>query len=87
KSLVCLNLYLYNSFLLLVLLIFILRFFLPFYTKRITCWLFKLANMYLSLQDFWQIKLLHNKKTQKLCIFCGFWGKNCTFDFLSAGQC
>lgn len=37
------------------------------------------AKVYFSLLDFWQIKYLI---TNQLCIFCGFGGKNFTFDSL-----
>lgn len=37
------------------------------------------AKMYFSLQEFWQTKYLI---TNQLCIFCGFGGKNFTFESL-----
>lgn len=76
------QIYLYNSFLLLVLLIFILQPFLPFYTKRVIVLLIQACRDVLESEASWQAKILNNKQMKKLCIVCGFRGKSCTFDFL-----
>lgn len=40
-----------------------------FIPKELPCWLFNLAKMYLSLQDFWQIKYLITNRYKSFVYF------------------